>query len=125
MAEAFLNHGGAGAFTAESAGLEPGVLNPMVVEVMNEAGIDISGARTKGIEELLAHGKSFDVVITVCDETSAERCPVIPGGGKRLHWPFDDPSSFTGSREERLARTRAVRDAIRRAVGDFTISGMK
>ncbi|HKI68541.1 MAG TPA: arsenate reductase ArsC, partial [Verrucomicrobiae bacterium] len=55
----------------------------------------------------------FQYVITVCDETRAERCPVFPGATKRLHWGFADPSSFLGSREERLARTREVRDAIK------------
>jgi arsenate reductase len=123
MAEAFLRSEGGGAYTAESAGIEPGTLNPTVVEVMQEAGIDISGARTKGVAELIASGAKFDLVITVCDETSAGRCPVVPGGGRRLHWSFEDPSSFTGSVQERKERTRAVRDAIRRAVHEFITRG--
>lgn len=112
MAEAFLNRRCAPAIEAHSAGLEPGRLNPVVVEAMREAGIDISRHRTKSTAEMLTSGPIFDDVITVCDEASAERCPVFPGGGRRLHWGFPDPSAFAGSPEEKLARTRAVRDEI-------------
>jgi arsenate reductase len=94
MAEAFLNHLGADRFEAESAGLEPGTLNPLVVAVMREEGIEISGNRTKGVEEFLRQGRRYDVVVTVCDEASAERCPVFPGSGTRLHWGFPDPGAL-------------------------------
>ncbi|HTL55885.1 MAG TPA: arsenate reductase ArsC [Candidatus Limnocylindrales bacterium] len=113
MAEAFLNQICGQEFEAHSAGLEPGTLNPMVVEVMQEVGIDIEGKKTKAVLEMIKSGKKFTYVITVCDETSAERCPVFPGVTRRLHWSFADPSSFQGTREERLARTREVRDAIK------------
>ena len=119
MAEAFLNRLGGDRFLAESAGLEPGRLNPVVVAAMREAGIDISGQPTKSVDAMLARGTPFDHVVTVCDETSAERCPFFPGGAKRLHWPFADPSSFTGTPEEKLAGTRQVRDAIRRQIEDW------
>lgn len=112
MAEALLNKLGGGRFIAESAGLEPGVLNPIAVEVLRELGIDISAKKTQSVESLISAGVTYDYVITVCDGASAERCPVVPGGGKRLHWSFDDPSGFTGSFEEKLRKTREVRDDI-------------
>lgn len=116
MAEAFLNRTCADFFEAHSAGLEPGTLNPIVVEVMQEVGIDISGQRTKSVEEMLGSGRIFSHVITVCDGASAERCPIFPGGGERLHWCFADPSALTGPREGRLSATREIRDQIRATV---------
>lgn len=113
MAEALLNRRCGDVFQAESAGLEPGTLNSLVVEVMREIGLDISGRATRNVDEVLRAGANFDYVITVCDEGSAAGCPVFPGGGEKLHWSFPDPSSFTGSRAERLAATRAVREQIR------------
>jgi len=112
MAEAFLNAFGGDAFHAESAGLEPGSLNPIVVEAMKEIGFDISRNRTKSVFDRSIAGKSYDCVITVCDETSAERCPLFPGKGKRLHWGFEDPSGLQGSHEEKLQSTRTIRDQI-------------
>jgi arsenate reductase len=119
MAEAFLNQLGAGRFQASSAGIEPGTLNPIVVSAMQEVGIDLSGAKTTGVAELLAAGASYDFVITVCDETSAERCPVFPGPGTRLHWGFPDPSALPGTAAEKLAATRAIRDDIRNHVATW------
>jgi arsenate reductase len=116
MAEAFLNRDCGGRFVALSAGIEPGKLNPIVVAAMEEKGIDISGNKTKRVAEMLASGKAFEYVITVCDETSAERCPTFPGKTKRLHWGFPDPSALQGTPEEKLARTRAIRDEIERKV---------
>lgn len=112
MAEAFLNQSGKDKIAAESAGLEPGRLNPRVVKVMKEIGIDISGNRTKTVQDFLKNGKQYDYVITVCDETSAERCPRFPGNVRRLHWGFSDPSAFQGSEDEVLKKTREVRDQI-------------
>jgi arsenate reductase len=113
MAEAFLNQICGDTFEAHSAGLEPGKLNPVVVEAMREVGIDISGNKTKGVFDYIKAGTMFAYVITVCDETSAERCPVFAGVTKRLHWGFPDPSGFQGTPEEKLAGTRTVRDAIK------------
>jgi len=113
MAEAFLKQIAGDRFEVESAGLEPGNLNPLAVEVMKEAGIDISQNKTKSVFDFYKQGKQYDYVITVCDESQAKGCPVFPGKGERLHWGFDDPSGFTGSHEEKLSKTRIVRDAIR------------
>lgn len=119
MAEAFVNNFAEEKYFAESAGIESGKLNPTVVQVMKEEGIDISGNQTKTVDEMLEQKKQFDFIITVCDEASAERCPVFPGGGKKMHWSFPDPSSFNGTEEERIIFTRNVRDAIREKVKEF------
>lgn len=116
MAEAFLSQICGTEFEACSAGLEPGTLNPMVVESMREIGIDISRNQTKAVFDFVKSGQSFAYVITVCDEASAERCPIFPGVTTRLHWSFPDPSAATGTREEKLAQTRLIRDAIRKKV---------
>jgi arsenate reductase len=113
MAEAFLKQICGEEFEAHSAGLEPGKLNPVVVEAMQEIGIDISGNQIKGVFDYIKSGKMFGYVITVCDEASAERCPIFPGVTTRLHWSFPDPSSFQGTHEEKLAKTREVRDIIK------------
>jgi len=113
MAEAFLKKQCGDVFEVHSAGLEPGKLNPIVVEVMREIGIDISGNQTKAVFDMFKSGKMFSHVITVCDETSAERCPIFPGITKRLHWSFPDPSAIQGAHEEKLARTREIRDEIK------------
>jgi arsenate reductase len=113
MAEAFLNHYGGDIFEAQSAGIEPGKLNPIVVAAMREDGIDISGHATKSVADMIQSGQTFAYVITVCDEASAERCPTFPGQTTRLHWGFPDPSALQGTPEEKLARTREIRDTIK------------
>ena len=119
MAEAFLRAYGGAWFEAESAGLEPGTLNPTVVEAMARAGIDISANRTQSVLDVYHSGKSFDAVITVCDQASAERCPVFPGRTKKIAWSFRDPSSFQGSQLDKLNQTTVVREEIREKVLDF------
>ncbi len=120
MAEAFTNLFGKGEIIAESAGLEPGKLNPFVVEVMKEKGIDISNNITKSVFDFYRSGKKYNYVVTVCDGASGEKCPIFPGVNERLHWSFEDPSSFKGSREEILERTRQVRDKIEEKVSEWT-----
>lgn len=119
MAEAFLKKHGDERFVVESAGFEPGALNPVVVTAMSEAGIDISGNAVNSVFDFFKQGKLYDYVITVCDESSAEMCPVFPGITKRLHWSFADPSAFTGSPEEKLEKTRTVRDKIEEKIIEF------
>jgi len=120
MAEAFTNLLGKGRVTAESAGLEPGKLNPFVVEVMKEKGIDISKNITKSVFDFYRSGKKYNYVITVCDEASGEKCPIFPGVNERIHWSFKDPSSFKGTNEEILGSTRLVRDEIENKVFEWT-----
>ena len=111
MAEAFLRKHGNGRFEVHSAGLEPKGVNPLTIKVMNEAGIDISGHTSKGIETYL--GKTlFQTLITVCDDAD-QNCPTVwPGVNTRLHWSFEDPAKFEGTEEEKLAKFREVRDQI-------------
>jgi arsenate reductase len=126
MAEAFTNTlGREGKYRkdvsieAESAGFEPGKLNPVVVEVMKEIGIDISNNKTNSVFEFYKEGRLYDYVITVCDESNAEQCPIFPGVTTRKHWSFKDPSALTGTREKIKIETRKIRDQIREAVEKF------
>ena len=119
MAEAFLKKYGGNRFEVESAGLEPGKLNPVAVEAMKEIGIDISQNKTKSAFDFYKQGKQYDYVITVCDESQSGACPVFPGKGQRLHWGFTDPSSFTGSFEEKLNKTIEVRNQIESKIKDW------
>jgi arsenate reductase (thioredoxin) len=115
MAEAFLNDLCSAEFEAQSAGLEPGTLNPLVVEVMREAGFDISKNKTQAVFDVFKSGQLFAYVVTVCNEAEAGGCPIFPGPTKRLHWPFPDPSKVEGTREEKLEN----RDAIQAGVAEF------
>ncbi len=119
MAEAFLKLYAGDRFDVTSAGLEPGNLNRNVVQVMKEKGIDISMNKTKSVFDLYRQNMMFSYVITVCSAEAAERCPIFPGVAKKLHWPFDDPSSFTGEEDDILERTRRVRDQIDNKIKEF------
>ena len=119
MAEAWLNHICGDFFEAQSAGLEPGTLNPLAVQVMQEVDIDISHKKTQAVFDVFKSGQLFAYVITVCDETSAEKCPIFPGPAKRLHWSFPDPSTVTGTKEEKLRQVREIRDEIRQKIEEW------
>jgi len=119
MAEAWLNHICPDDFSAHSAGLEPGTINPLAVKVMREVGMDISGQKTRAVFDVFKSGELFAYAITVCDESEAAGCPIFAGVTKRLHWSFPDPSEFTGTYEERLERTREIRDQIRAKIDSF------
>jgi arsenate reductase (thioredoxin) len=119
MAAALLNKRCPDFFEAQSAGLEPGTLNPLAVEALGEIGIDISGNKTQAVFDVFKSGQLFAYVITVCDESEAAGCPIFPGVTTRLHWSFPDPSKFTGPHDERLRRAREVRDHIDRQIRQF------
>lgn len=121
MAEAYLKTFGGNRFEVESAGIEPGKLNPYVVRALTEDGIDISGNQTKGAFDLLRQGRYYNFVVAVCSKEAAERCPIFPGQAKRLIWSYPDPSTFVGSDEEIMAQVRAVRDAIKERVRQFAL----
>jgi arsenate reductase len=116
MAEEVLRKIAGDRFEVESAGFEPGTLNPIVVEVLKEEGINITGKATKAVFDLFKAGRLYNYVITVCDESSAERCPLFPGINQRVHWSFKDPSTFAGTPEEKLQKTRAVKEEIRQQI---------
>ncbi len=119
MAEAFLKEYGNGQFEVESAGLEPGNLNPIVVEVMLQEGIDISSNQVNDVFDFFKQGRIFEYVITVCDAKTAESCPIFPGMVKIINWSFDDPSKFEGTHQEKIAQTIVVRDQIKQSVQNF------
>jgi arsenate reductase (thioredoxin) len=119
MAEAYLKKIGEDKFEVESAGLEAGNLNSFAVEVMKEEGIDISNNQTNNVFDFFKQGKLYRYVITVCDKEASDRCPIFPGMSEKINWSFPDPSSFTGTEEEKLQKTRKVRDQIKQAVQDF------
>ncbi len=119
MAAELLNKSCGEFIEAQSAGLEPGTINPLVVEALRELGIDISKNTTQRVFDVWKSGQIFQFVVTVCSEAEAESCPIFPGVTTRLHWAFDDPSKFTGTHEERLEKTRRVRDEIRAKIDSF------
>ena len=110
MVEGLLRHDAGRRFEVESAGTKPGQVRPEAVAVMKELGIDISGHRSKSVDEFA--GQNFDYVLTVCDNAK-ESCPIFPGHTNRLHRNFEDPAAVQGSEQERLAVFRRVRDEIR------------
>jgi arsenate reductase len=119
MAEAILSQLAGDKFEVESAGLEPGTLNPIVVESMKEIEIDISGNQTKSVFDFFKQGRMYSYVITVCDETAAEGCPIFPGICKRLHWSFPDPSKIEGTFEYKLRETGKIRDQIKNKIENW------
>ncbi|MCI5217874.1 MAG: arsenate reductase ArsC [Candidatus Electrothrix sp. LOE2] len=119
MAEAFLREMGGECFSVESAGLEAGSLNPLVVATMREIGIDISRQKTDLVDDLINQGRQFDYVITVCDAANGQRCPVFPGQAERLHWSFDDPAALSGCNEEKREKIRRIREQIRQKISFF------
>ena len=112
MAEAFLNRLGNGYFLAESAGLEPGVLNPIAVKVMMEIGYDISQNQVKSVFDFFKLGKSFYMVVKVCDQINGQQCPLFPLTKISLNWNLPDPSALEGTEEEKLEKARIIRDQI-------------
>ena len=119
IAEAFLKEIPGQKIYVESAGLEPKPINPLVVEVMQELGYDLSQAKSDSVFNFFKEGRLYDYVITVCDETAAGQCPVFPGITERFHWPFKDPETLTGTHEEKLEALRDIRDQIRKKIIDW------
>lgn len=114
MAEAMLRRYAGDQFEVHSAGLEPSVIHPYTVKVLEEAGLDTSGQYSKPLTDYI--GKTeFDYLITVCSSAD-EKCPVFPGMGKRIHWPFEDPGAFEGSDAAKIEKFREIRDKIKAKV---------
>jgi len=119
LAEAILSKLGGVEFQVTSAGLEPGSqVNPLVVEVMKEEGIDLSHKKPQNAFNLFKESRLFTHVITVCDAATDAKCPVYPGINKRLNWPFPDPEKVTGTHAEQLEQVRGIRDDIRKKLID-------
>jgi len=119
IAEGLLRRAGGGRYEVLSAGTRPVGVNPLAVETMRELGIDISAQRSKSVAEFA--GEKFATVITVCDN-AAEECPVFPGAPERVHWSLRDPAAVSGTREEKLAAFREIRDDLERRIREFVSS---
>ncbi len=119
MTEEFIRQAAGNRLEVLSAGIEPGSVNPTVVELLKEDGIDISAKQTRSVFDLHEAGERFDYVIAVCDKEAAERCPIFPAEKERLHWPFPDPSKADGTLEEKLAYVRPIRDEIKEKAREF------
>ena len=116
MAEALLRHEAGDRFEVFSAGTRPSQVRSEAIAVMNEIGVDISGQRSKPVDEF--KGREFDYVITVCDNAK-ESCPVFPANTRRLHWSFEDPAAAQGPEEHRKTVFRKVRDGIHARIKVF------
>ena len=116
MAETLLRHHGGDRFEVHSAGTVPRGVNPLTLRVLEDAGIDAAGARSKSVNEYL--GQTFDYVVTVCDE-ARQVCPVFPGVHESLHWGYEDPAEAEGTEEERLAVFKKVFIQIGERVRQF------
>jgi arsenate reductase len=110
MAEGLLRHEAGERYEVFSAGTQPSLVRPEAIAVMREIGIDISGHRSKSVDEFM--NQSLDTIITVCDHAK-ESCPIFPGHAVRLHWPFPDPASVEGTEEQRKDAFRKIRDRMR------------
>ena len=117
MAEGLLRHDGGASFEVASAGTKPSIVRPEAIAAMGEVGIDISGHRSKSVDEFA--GQAFDYVITVCDN-ARESCPIFPATTQRIHWSLDDPAAVQGTEEERLAEFRRARDQLRALLRQFS-----
>ncbi|MBX3742064.1 MAG: arsenate reductase ArsC [Akkermansiaceae bacterium] len=122
MAAALVNRLCSEFFTAESAGITPGEIHPLAVQVMNEIGIDIASNKTQAVFDVFKTGKVFVKAISLCPETVEERCPIVVRSFERLHWPFDDPAALSGTDEERVRGFRTVRDSIRSKIEEWCMA---
>jgi len=120
MGEGLFRHECRGKCEVYSAGTRPTVVRPEAIAVMREIGIDISGQRSKAVDEFV--GQSFDCVVTVCDN-ARDNCPVLPGGAERIHWSIEDPAAVEGDEQVRLAAFRRIRDEIHERVKGFVRGG--
>jgi arsenate reductase len=116
MAEGLLRHDAGDRFAVFSAGIKPSHVRPEAIAVMRELGIDISGHRSKSVDEFT--GQPFEYVLTVCDN-ARESCPIFPGKAAAIHRNFQDPAALQGSEEERLTAFRRVRDEMREYLRGF------
>jgi arsenate reductase len=116
MAEGLLRHDAGNVYEVFSAGTKPSHVRPEAIAVMREVGIDISGHRSKSVDEFA--GQDFDYVITVCDNAK-ESCPVFPAKTRRIHWSIEDPATVQGSQREALTAFRRARDELRARLQAF------
>lgn len=119
MAERLLKEIGGEMFLVESAGLEPGELNPLAIDAMKDLGYDISENESDLVFDFYIEGRIYNYVIKVCHASHGERCPIFPGVNETLEWSLEDPSSFQGTYEEKLTKTKEVRDELKNKIINF------
>ncbi|MBN1622759.1 MAG: arsenate reductase ArsC [Clostridia bacterium] len=119
MAEEFLRKLGGEFFEAESCGFIPSSINPLVLEVMKEEGVDLSNKKTQSVFDLYKENRLYSFVITVCDRAREKDCPVFPGIVKRLHWNLENPEDFSGTHDDKIEKTRELMIEIKQLVIDF------
>jgi len=119
MAQAYLNHLANGRYIAESAGLEKSPINPFVVKAMEEVGLDVSSSSTNLVFDYFKEGRIYHYVIKVCDEASAEKCPIFPDILGSYHWNIQDPATLKGTDREVLQGIREIREEIKQLVTDW------
>jgi arsenate reductase len=117
MAEALLRKHAGDRFEIHSAGLDPTPINPFTIKVLEEIGVDSSQHVSKPLSTYLGN-THFSYLITVCSNAE-ERCPMFPGMGRRMHWPFEDPAAFEGSDEAKTAKFREIRNLIEERILDW------
>lgn len=116
MAEGLMKHICQNAYDVYSAGTKPSIVRPEAIKALAEIGIDISGNRSKSVDEFAL--MEIDYVLTVCDNAK-ENCPYFPAKTKLIHHSFEDPAKVAGDEETRLAAFRRVRDQIDTYLKDF------
>jgi arsenate reductase (thioredoxin) len=119
IAEELLRKYGGDTFETESAGLEPTEVNPLVIEVMKEEGVDLTNKKTQSVFDVVKRKTFFGYVVTVCDRQSEKKCPVFPGVPMRMHWDLVNPEDYTGTYEQRLEKVRNLKEKIKELVLDF------
>ncbi|MCX7843549.1 MAG: arsenate reductase ArsC [Clostridia bacterium] len=119
IAEALLKKLGGDRFEAESAGFAPTEINPLVVEVMKEEGIDLTEKKTQSVFSLVKAQNFYGYVITVCNKAKEAECPTFPGIPKRIYWDLENPEDFTGTEEEKIIKVKELKDKIKQLVLDF------
>lgn len=119
MAEAYLKHFGKGNFEPDSCGLEAGNLNPNVIEVMKEEGIDISKNTTNSVMTYFQEERQYDIVVTVCSPEVDAKCPLFPGKTLRMNWPFPDPAQLKGEQRAIMEELRQIRGQIKTRIQKF------
>jgi len=121
IAEEFLRLLGGEKYEVESAGFEATEINSLVIQVMKEEGIDLTGKRTQSVFDLYRAGKFFGYVITVCNKAKESDCPMFPGTPRKIHWDLENPEDFLGTEEEKIVLVRELRDKIKRMVQGFIV----
>lgn len=119
MAEEFLRLLSGEKFEVESAGFEATEINPLVIQAMQEEGIDLTGKKTQSVFNLYNEKKFFGYVVTVCNKAKESDCPIFPGNPVKIHWDLENPEDFIGTEEEKIEMVRELRDRIKQMVQQF------